>query len=110
MQAKNILIIGAGITGIGAAKLGRNKKYNVRVISNTPISFLTQKLFQNIGVEFEENNSVSHLKWADLVIKSPGVPSGINLLKKARSLSIPIISWLIYLKQWKERIARRYNR
>ncbi len=92
MIAKNILIIGAGITGVGAAKLGRKLNYNVRVISNTLISSINQKLFQSIGVEFVEDNSLSHLEWTDIIIKSPGVPPDLELLKKAKLSKIPIIS------------------
>ena len=44
---------------------------------------------KNIGVNFEEGmHSISYLQWADLIVKSPGVPANIPILELAKSESI----------------------
>ena len=92
-MSKNVLIIGTGISGLGAVKLSKQINYNVRVTSKDFIKPLNKELFNDLNVEFEEGqNSISNLDWANLIIKSPGVPQDIPLIKKARSIGVPIIS------------------
>jgi len=89
----NVLIIGSGISGLGAVRLSKHINYNVRVTSKDAITPLNKELFNDLSVEFEEGqNSTSHLNWANIIIKSPGVPQDIPLIKEARLIGIPVIS------------------
>ena len=93
MKGQNILIIGSGISGVGAVKLAKHLNYNVRLTSKDPISQLNKTLFYDLGVEFEEEkHSLSHIEWCDWIIKSPGVPATIPLLILAKQEGVPVIS------------------
>lgn len=93
MVRYNVLIIGAGISGIGAAKLAKHMNYNVRLSSKGRILKSNKKLLNDLGILFEEGQHTnSNLNWANLIIKSPGVSPKIPLLKEAQLIKIPIIS------------------
>ena len=92
-MGNNILIIGSGVSGVGAAKLSKHTKHNVRITSTQKIRKVNKEIFYGLGIDFEEGqNSISNLTWSNLIIKSPGVPSSIPLLTEARVQGIPIIS------------------
>ena len=92
-MGNNILIIGSGVSGVGAAKLSKHTKHNVRVTSTQKIKEVNKNFFYSLGIDFEEGqNSISNLTWSNLIIKSPGVPPRIPLLTEARAQGIPIIS------------------
>ena len=97
---KNILVVGAGISGLGAVKLSKHLNYNVRVTSRDIVRDVNKKVLRDLSVEFEEGqHSLSNLDWANLIIKSPGVPQNITLLKQARLMGISIISEIEFAYQ-----------
>ncbi len=89
----NILILGSGLSGIGACKLAIKKKLNIRVSDSNKILKKNKDLFKKLNISWEENqHSFSNLDWADCIIKSPGISNQIDFIKTARSKNIPIIS------------------
>tara|TARA_B100000902_G_C27296723_1_gene910433 strand:+ start:1010 stop:2347 length:1338 start_codon:yes stop_codon:yes gene_type:complete len=93
MSKTSVLIIGSGISGVGAALLSHNLKYNVYVTTQDYLSFATKNLFTQLGIEFEEGgNTTQYLKNISFIIKSPGVPPTTSIIKEAVSRNIPIIS------------------
>jgi UDP-N-acetylmuramoylalanine--D-glutamate ligase len=90
---KRIVILGAGETGVGAALLAKAKGFVPFVSDAGKIKPMYKKiLFENsISLEEGQHND-DFLLTADEVIKSPGIPDNIPILKKFREKNIPIIS------------------
>ena len=72
---KNLVILGAGISGIGAAILGKKEGWNVWLSEHGKIIATDRKLLNKYQIEFEEGgHSESKIKNADIIVKSPGIP------------------------------------
>ena len=90
---KNIAILGAAESGIGAAILGKAKGYNVFLSDNGPVKDIYKRDLESYQLEWEENgHDEERILSCDLIIKSPGVPHKAPIIKKAIDKNIPIIS------------------
>lgn len=92
---KKIIVIGAGISGIAAAKLAKKLGASVTLSDNKDISQIKYDLseLKALGVEIVfGRQSIELLKTADYLILSPAVPLHIPLLDEAGRLGIKIIS------------------
>ncbi len=88
-----IVVLGAGESGIGAARLAKIKGYQVFVSDKEIIKKDTQSVLKNHEIEWEQGKHTESLILnADEIVKSPGVPDNIPLLIKARKKGIPVIS------------------
>lgn len=93
INKKNIVILGAGESGVGAALLAKNKGYDVFVSDKNRIKEKYLKELQTAHIDFEENkHSEAKILNADIIIKSPGIPNDIPLLCSAQKNKIEIIS------------------
>ena len=92
-MSNNIAILGAGVSGIGAAILASNKNYNVFISDSNSIDKKSKKVLDNHNITWEENgHDLAKILTSDLVIKSPGIPNHINLIQKIIKKEISIIS------------------
>ena len=74
MNLENVLIIGSGISGIGAAKLSATKKHKTVLTTLSNINKEQKNTLLNLGVSIEEGqHSNSILDSINLVVKSPGI-------------------------------------
>ncbi|MAQ31640.1 MAG: UDP-N-acetylmuramoyl-L-alanine--D-glutamate ligase [Flavobacteriales bacterium] len=90
---KNVLVVGSGISGMGAIKLGIHYNYNMRLTTLSSIDEVEKNTLTSLGVDIEEGrHSINDVNWANIIVKSPGVPSNIPLIDAARDSAIPIIS------------------
>jgi UDP-N-acetylmuramoylalanine--D-glutamate ligase len=90
---KNIAILGAGESGVGAAYLAQQQGYNVFVSDFGTIDASYKKQLQNWNIRFEENqHTEKEILEAAEVIKSPGIPDKAPIMKKIKEKSIPVIS------------------
>jgi UDP-N-acetylmuramoylalanine--D-glutamate ligase len=90
---KNIVVLGSGISGIGAAKLASVKGFNVFVSDSGKIGDTAKQIFNDLNIEWEEGgHDEERILKADEVIKSPGIPEKAALIKHLRAASVPIIS------------------
>ena len=83
---KKIVILGAGESGVGAALLARQKEYDVFVSDGTAIKEVYKKELVENNIRFEEGmHSEQEILQADEIIKSPGIPEKVEIMKKIRA-------------------------
>lgn len=92
-MSKRIVILGSGESGVGAAVLAQAKGFNVFVSDKGTIKNKYKKQLSENNIPFEElQHTEDKILNATEVIKSPGIPDKADLVKKLRSLNIPVIS------------------
>ncbi len=90
---KLIVVLGAGISGIGAAILAKKKGFQVFVSDKGNITSEHKQLLLDYNIKWEEGkHTANKILTAYEVIKSPGIPDDIGIIKKLISKNIPVIS------------------
>ena len=90
---KRLVILGGGESGVGAALLGKVKKYNVFLSDSGKIANKYKDVLIHNEIEWEdEGHTESEILTADLVVKSPGIPDHVSIVKKLQSATIPVVS------------------
>jgi len=91
---KNVVVLGAGESGVGAAVLAKQQGWNVWVFDHRTIPEIFRHELQQHGIAFEENqHSTERMRLdADLVIKSPGIPQDNPLIVQLNKAGKQIIS------------------
>jgi len=99
----NIVILGAGESGNGAALLAKKKGYAVFVSDKGKIKEQYKQELTAAGIDFEEEqHSEDRIRQADLVIKSPGIPEKVNIIQQLRLEGKEIISEIEWAYRFKE--------
>lgn len=90
---KNIVVLGAGESGVGAAILAKKQGWNVFVSDFGKIkNSFKQELDEN-GLEWEEGkHTEARILAAAIVVKSPGIPDKAPIVKQLHEKNIPVIS------------------
>ncbi len=92
-RMEKLIILGGGESGAGAAVLGKVKGFDVFLSDAGPIKPEYRDLLARHGVDFEEGgHSAQRILQADLVVKSPGIPSTAPLVEKLARKGVPVIS------------------
>jgi UDP-N-acetylmuramoylalanine--D-glutamate ligase len=90
---KRLVVLGGGESGIGTALLGKAKGFEVFVSDNGTIKQKYKDVLIHHEIEWEEEkHSESKILNADLVMKSPGIPDKVPLVKIIRQQGIPVVS------------------
>lgn len=90
---ERIVILGAGESGTGAAILARQKGYDVFVSDAGKIKPYYRELLDEYQILYESGGHTERLLLsATEVIKSPGIPESVPIIKLLRKKEIPIIS------------------
>lgn len=88
-----IVILGAGESGAGAAVLAKKEGFDVFVSDASAIHDKYKKMLDDHGVEWEEGHHTEEkVLNADEIIKSPGIPFEVPMVRKATEKGIHIIS------------------
>jgi len=88
-----MVILGSGESGVGSAILAQAKGYDVFVSDKSLIQekYKTELVQHNISFE-EGMHTEALILNATEIIKSPGIPDKVELVQKARTKNIPVIS------------------
>lgn len=96
-----LVVLGAGESGYGAAVLAQQKGFDVFVSDNGKIQTEYADLLKEKGIDFEENkHSKDRILKADLVVKSPGIPSISPLVQALKNGNTPVISEIEFAAQY----------
>jgi UDP-N-acetylmuramoylalanine--D-glutamate ligase len=103
MRTQNIIILGAGESGVGAAILAKQKGFEVFVSDLGIISDPYRAELEKYGIPYEQekHSTAKILATADLVIKSPGIPPKADLVQALADKNIPIIDELEFAFRYK---------
>ncbi len=90
---KRLVILGGGESGVGTALLAKAKGYDVFVSDKGKIKEKYRDVLLNNEIEFEdEQHTESKILNADIVMKSPGIPDKVALVKQIRGAGIKVVS------------------
>ena len=92
-MVKRIVVLGAGISGVGAAVLAKKKGFEVFISDKGKITEDNKKVLLNNEIDWEEtNHTFDKILNADEVIKSPGIADSVELIQNLKNAKIPLIS------------------
>lgn len=92
-KARALVVLGGGESGVGAAILGKEKGMNVFLSDSGTISPRYRAILDKEGIEWEEgSHSMERILSADEVVKSPGIPPTVPVMKAIAEKGIPVIS------------------
>jgi UDP-N-acetylmuramoylalanine--D-glutamate ligase len=92
-MGKKIVVLGAGESGVGAAILSRRMGYEVFVTDAGRIDDRYLRELSEHDIPFEQGgHDLKKVREADEVVKSPGIPHTVPVVREIRSAGIDIIS------------------
>lgn len=90
---KKLVILGGGESGVGAAILGQKKGWEVFLSDKGKIAEKYAEILNKYHIDWEDNTHTEEkILIADCIIKSPGIPENVPIVKKAKEKGIEIIS------------------
>ncbi|MCP4553237.1 MAG: UDP-N-acetylmuramoyl-L-alanine--D-glutamate ligase [Bacteroidetes bacterium] len=93
MKKRNIVVLGAGESGVGTAILAQKQGFDVFVSDNGKINNKYKNVLSHYKIDFEEEtHSIERILNVNEIIKSPGIPDTIPLILAIRKKGISIIS------------------
>ena len=98
---ERLVILGGGESGVGAAILGKKQGYDVFVSDFGKINEKYKQVLTNYQIKWEDQcHSEGQILNADVVVKSPGIPDNVLLVKKLLEKAIPVISEIEFASQF----------
>ena len=92
-MSDRIVVLGAGISGIGGAVLAKKKGFDVFVSDKGRITNENKEILLKHKIDWEEGrHTLANILNANEVIKSPGIPDQVDLIQILRLNDIPVIS------------------
>lgn len=98
---KRLVILGGGESGVGTALLGKAKGFDVFVSDKGKIKEKYKQVLIHNEIEWEEEqHSDNKILEADLVMKSPGIPEKVAIVKALINKGVPVISEIEFAIQF----------
>jgi len=96
-----LVVLGGGESGVGTAILGLKKGFEVFVSDKGEIKDKYKKVLENFGIEWESGqHTEAKILNADVVMKSPGIPDKVLLIKELVAKGIPVISEIEFASRY----------
>ena len=98
---QKIVILGAGESGVGTAILAKKKGFEVFVSDSGKIKNEYKEVLLNNGITWEEEgHSEAKISSADLVMKSPGIPDSVPIVRNLRTHGVKVISEIEFASKY----------
>jgi UDP-N-acetylmuramoylalanine--D-glutamate ligase len=92
-RSRYIVVLGAQESGVGAAILAKQLGDRVFVSDKGKVNAHYEGLLAHYEIEFEAGgHSWDRLKQADLVVKSPGIPNDVEVIRKFEAAGTLVVS------------------
>ncbi|MFV1450573.1 UDP-N-acetylmuramoyl-L-alanine--D-glutamate ligase [Maribacter sp. HS] len=96
-----LVVLGGGESGVGTAILGLKKGYDVFVSDKGKIKEKYKNVLEHFEIDWEEEqHSEDRILKADLVMKSPGIPDKVPLVKQLVGKGVPVISEIEFASKY----------
>ncbi|MBW8244329.1 UDP-N-acetylmuramoyl-L-alanine--D-glutamate ligase [Muricauda oceani] len=96
-----LVILGGGESGVGTAILGKQKGFEVFVSDKGEIQEKYKKVLEHFEIEWESGeHTEAKILNADVVMKSPGIPDKVALVKALVEKGIPVISEIEFASKY----------
>ncbi|MEM8999731.1 MAG: UDP-N-acetylmuramoyl-L-alanine--D-glutamate ligase [Bacteroidota bacterium] len=98
---QRLVILGAAESGVGTAILAQQKGFEVFVSDRGEIQEDYKKVLEHIEIEWESGaHSETKVLNADIVMKSPGIPDQVPLVKALKAKGVPVISEIEFASKY----------
>ena len=92
-SGKRLVILGGGESGAGTAILGVKEGFEVFVSDKGKIKEKYKSVFEELKIDWEEEqHTEAKILNAEVVMKSPGIPETVSIVKQLVAKGIPVIS------------------
>jgi len=100
---KKLVILGGGESGVGAAILGKQKGFEVFLSDRGEIKEKYKNVLKQFDINFEEGkHTEAEIFKADVVMKSPGIPDKVALIKKLKEKRVLVISEIEFADEFSD--------
>lgn len=90
---KRLVILGGGESGVGTAVLGKKEGFDVFLSDRGEIKEKYKNVLKHLDIDWEENqHTESKILNADIVMKSPGIPDHVPLIKELKRRGVAVVS------------------
>jgi UDP-N-acetylmuramoylalanine--D-glutamate ligase len=98
---KKLVVLGAGESGVGAALLGKQQGFEVFVSDKGKIADTYKDVLIKNEIAFEEGqHDEIQIFEAQIVVKSPGIPDHVPMIKKLVEAQIPVVSEIEFASRY----------
>ena len=96
-----LVILGGGESGVGTAILGKQKGFEVFVSDKGETQEKYKEVLEHFEIEWESGeHTEAKILNADLVMKSPGIPDSVPLVKTLVEKGVPVISEIEFASKY----------